>query len=120
MSEDWARPVVHWEIRARDPQRMREFYAQMFNWAIGDGPIMTIPAGIGGPEPGPGGHIIPGEARGVILFVQVLDLHASMEQAKSLGGAVTHEPFDAPQGPGVVTLAQISDPEGNLITLVQQ
>ena len=24
MPEDWARPVVHWEIRARDPERARE------------------------------------------------------------------------------------------------
>ena len=29
---DWARPVVHWEILARDQAKMRDFYAQMFNW----------------------------------------------------------------------------------------
>ena len=26
MAEDWARPVVHWEIRAIDPERLRKFY----------------------------------------------------------------------------------------------
>ena len=53
MAQDWARPVVHWEIEAVDPERQRVFYADLFNWQIGDGFIMEIPPGIGGPEPGP-------------------------------------------------------------------
>ena len=57
MADDRARPVVHWEIGARDPERLRAFYGQLFGWTIGDGPIMAIPAGVGGPEPGPAGHI---------------------------------------------------------------
>ena len=61
MVQDWARPVVHWEIEARDPERQRAFYADLFNWKIGEGFIMEIPAGIGGPEPGPSGHIRGGE-----------------------------------------------------------
>jgi predicted enzyme related to lactoylglutathione lyase len=65
MAEDWARPVVHWEIRAVDPDRLRAFYGEMFNWTIGEGPIMDIPAGIGGPEPGPGGHIRASDRGGV-------------------------------------------------------
>ena len=32
MAKDWARPVVHWEIRAVDPERLRAFYGEMFNW----------------------------------------------------------------------------------------
>ena len=52
---DWSRPVVHWAISARDPEKQKAFYAALFNWEIEDGPIMDIPAGIGGPEPGPGG-----------------------------------------------------------------
>lgn len=55
-SGDWGRPVVHWEIEALDPQRQRAFYGALFNWNIADGPIMYIPAGLGGPEPGPNGH----------------------------------------------------------------
>ncbi len=117
MAEDWARPVVHWEIQARDPQNMREFYSQMFNWSIGDGPIMQIGAGIGGPEPGPAGHILPSDAPRIVLYIQVLDLRASMERATALGGSVIAQPFDVPGGP---TIAGIADPEGNRITLVQQ
>jgi predicted enzyme related to lactoylglutathione lyase len=117
VTEDWARPVVRWEIQARDPEALRGFYAQMFNWQIGDGPIMNIPPGIGGPEPAPGGHIRQGSHPGVSLFIQVRDLRASLEKAAQLGGRVLSQPTDTPGGP---TVAAILDPEGNRVVLVQQ
>lgn len=117
MTEDWARPLVHWEIQARDPGKIREFYSQLFNWQIGEGTFMPIPAGVGGPEPGPAGHIFPGETSRVVLYIQVRDLRESMERAAALGGKVTREPFDIPNGP---TLAGIADPEDNPVVLVQQ
>lgn len=117
MQEDWARPVVHWEIEALDPARLRDFYGELFHWAVGDGPVMWIPAGIGGPEPGPGGHIRQGDSSRVTLYVQVRDLQESLARAVELGGAALTEPFDVPGGP---TLAGISDPEGNPVMLVQQ
>lgn len=115
--DDWARPVVHWELQARDPERQRSFYAALFNWQVGDGPIMSIPAGIGGPEPGPGGHIRGSDSSGFSLYVQVRDLRESLGRVVELGGAVVLEPFDVPGGP---TLAAITDPEGNPLMLVQQ
>jgi predicted enzyme related to lactoylglutathione lyase len=117
MSADWARPVVHWEIAARDPEAQRAFYGALFNWDIGDGPIMGIPAGLGGPEPGPAGHIRGGGTPGVRLYVQVRDLRASLDRAAELGATVVMEPFDTPGGP---TLAVVTDPEGNPLVLVQQ
>lgn len=117
MADDWARPVVHWEIRAADPERLRAFYGELFNWTIGDGPIMRIPPGVGGPEPGPGGHIRAADRGGVTLYVQVRDLAASLARTAALGGRVVLEPFDVPDGP---TLAAIEDPEGNPVMLVQQ
>jgi uncharacterized protein len=116
MAQDWARPVVHWEIEAKDPARQRAFYADLFNWRIGEGAIMDIPAGIGGPEPGPGGHIRQSERAGVTLYVQVADLRTSLETSVSLGATIVAEPFDVPGGP---TIAGIIDPEGNPLVLVQ-
>jgi predicted enzyme related to lactoylglutathione lyase len=116
-SSDWVRPVVHWEIEARDPALLRSFYGSLFNWDIGDGFIMDIGVGIGGPEPGPAGHIRQSDRSGVTLYVQVRDLRSSLELAASLGGSVLVEPFDVPGGP---TLAGIADPEGNPVMLVQQ
>ena len=118
MAEDWARPVVHWEIYAKDQDKIRSFYREMFNWNIADGPIALVGAGIGAPDPEQfTGHILPGEASRVVLDIQVLDLKASMAKAESLGGAIISQPVDVPNGP---TIARISDPEGNHITLVQQ
>jgi predicted enzyme related to lactoylglutathione lyase len=113
---DRGRPVVHWEIEAIDPERQRAFYAALFNWNIGDGFIMEIPPGIGGPEPGPAGHIRDSDRSGVTLYIQVADLRASLDKSVSLGATIVAEPFDLPDGP---TLAGISDPEGNPVMLVQ-
>ena len=85
MVQDWARPVVHWEIEAKDPERQKAFYADLFNWKIGEGFIMEIPPGIGGPEPGPAGHIRQGERSGVTLYVQVANLRASLDKSVTLG-----------------------------------
>jgi predicted enzyme related to lactoylglutathione lyase len=117
MTDDWARPVVHWEIGAQDPERLRAFYGELFNWAIGDGPIMDIPPGIGGPEGGPGGHIRASKRGGVSLYIQVRDLAGSLAKAVALGGTVVIERLQVPDG---ATLAAIEDPEGNPVVLVQQ
>ncbi len=117
MADDWARPVVHWEIEAIDAEAQRAFYADLFNWEIGGGPIMEIPAGIGGPEPGPGGHLRQSDRSGVRLYVQVRDLGASVAKATDLGATVVVERFDIPGG---ASLAFLTDPEGNPLTLVQQ
>ena len=117
MAEDWARPVVHWEIQAKDADKMTKFYSEMFNWNIGEGRIRQIPAGIGAPEPAITGHLRKSDASRVVLYVQVLKLEASMAKAKELGGSVLREPFQPGGGP---TLAWIADPEGNQVVLVQQ
>jgi uncharacterized protein len=117
VAEDWARPVVHWEIVARDPVRQAAFYRELFHWEIGEGPIMQVPPGLGGPEPGPAGHIRAGDRPGVVLYVQVRDLRASLARAAELGGTLVTEPFDVPDGP---TIAAVDDPEGNPLVLVQQ
>jgi predicted enzyme related to lactoylglutathione lyase len=78
---------------------------------------MQIEAGFGGPEPGPAGHLRQSDRSGVTLYVQVRDLRASLVKAADLGATVVMEPFDIPGGP---TLAAITDPEGNPLTLVQQ
>lgn len=116
-SPDWPRPVVHWAITARDPEKQRAFYGELFHWDIGEGFIMPIQAGIGGPEPGPAGHIQPGDAPGVSLYVQVRSIAETLARTTELGGEVKGEPFDVPGGP---TICPIADPEGNPLMLVQQ
>jgi predicted enzyme related to lactoylglutathione lyase len=97
---------------------MRAFYRELFNWKIDENDLVaTIAPGVGPPVEGIGGVIVPaGDAPGTSLFVQVRDLKESLEKAERLGGKKTADPFDVPNGP---TIAQIADPEGNLVGLVQ-
>jgi len=116
VGEDWARPVVHFQIVARDLEKQAEFYGRMFNWDAGVDGLRPFGFGLGGPEPGPGGHFRPGDQSHVVLYVQVRDIHASLELAAELGGKVIAEPV-LKRG---VTGAFIEDPEGNSIGLIQQ
>jgi predicted enzyme related to lactoylglutathione lyase len=114
------RPVVHFEIRGKDPKRLADFYRELFGWSIDDASpmgIMTIQHGIGGPADGVNGHIRAGDTAGVSIFVQVLDLHETLRKAEAMGGRAVMQPFDVPDGP---TVAQMADPEGNLVGLVKQ
>ena len=118
--EDWARPVVHFQIRGRDSKRLQDFYARLFNWKIEAGPagnFLVIEHGVGGPPEGVGGSIASAEAPAITVFVQVRDLRESLEVAERLGGKKLLDPIDVPGGP---TIAQIADPEGNTIGLVKQ
>jgi hypothetical protein len=115
---DWERPVVFFQIRAKDARAMRAFYRELFSWKIEENDFAArIAPGVGPPVEGVGGVIVPAQdAPGTSLFVQVRDLQESLEKAVTLGGKRTAEPFDVPNGP---TIAQIADPEGNLVGLVQ-
>src|SRR5215469_4825051 len=90
---DWPRPEVHWEIVAREPEELAHFYRQLFNWQIGEGAVMPIPAGLGGLEPGPAGRLRAGDYPGVSLYVQVRDLEKSLQRVEGLGGKLLRAPF---------------------------
>lgn len=113
------RPVVNFQIRGHDANRLAEFYKQIFGWEMStDNPlgIHFIEPGIGAPPEGIGGTIFPGDPA-VVIFVQVLSLTDTLARAEELGGKRVMEPFDVPGGP---TVAQMADPEGNIIGLVKQ
>jgi predicted enzyme related to lactoylglutathione lyase len=111
------RPLVHFQIRGQDPAKLRNFYEQIFGWDMTDGPIgtVTIAPGVGGPGE-VGGTLMAGEPR-VVPFIQVASLGDTLTKAVELGGSRVMDPIDVPGGP---TIAQMADPEGNVIGLVQQ
>lgn len=115
------RPVVHFEIHGKDGKALQDFYKEMFEWTMQTGPAANyalVEPGIGGPEAGVGGGIAQSPiAPAVTIYVQVADLAESLKKAESLGGSTVMPPVDVPGGP---TVAQMRDPEGNLIGLVQQ
>ncbi|MFQ6019541.1 MAG: VOC family protein [Dehalococcoidia bacterium] len=112
-------PVVHFEILAKDGEKIRHFYAKLFDWKIeADNPwnyglVETggqggINGGIGQCEEGTPGRIT--------FYVQVNDLQGYLDKAESLGGKTVMPPTEIPNA---VTLAMLSDPEGRIIGLVK-
>ena len=114
------RPVVHFEIYGRDAENLKRFYSELFGWKIDSNNPMNyglVEHGVGGPPDGIGGGIAQGDKPRVMIYVQVVDLVETLRKAAEMGGRAVMQPMDVPGGP---TIAQLEDPEGNLIGLIKQ
>jgi len=109
-------PVVHWEISARDPKALHDFYAELFGWEIdADNPMGygLVTAG----SDGINGGIGPAQGMpGVTFYVRVPDLDAALRKAGALGGSTVVPPTHIPD---MVTFAVFIDPQGNRIGIVK-
>jgi uncharacterized protein len=109
------KPVVHWEINAKDAPKLQKFYQNLFDWKIDAnnpmnyGMVTTGGAGING-------GIGPSDTPGVTFYVEVEDLQEYLTLAQRYGGKVLQPPTTVM---GSVTLAMFADPEGNRIGLVK-
>jgi hypothetical protein len=79
----------------------------MGNYALVDGDSSRVPGGIGASQDG---------GTSVMIYIQVPDLQATLDQAVAKGGKVVMPPMDIP---GVVTFAQFADPQGNVIGIIK-
>lgn len=114
--------VVHFEAVGKDGDKLRDFYGKVFGWNFNVMPEMDygmvdnggkgINGGIGGLGEGNGSapHAM------APFYVAVPDPQATLDKAESLGGKTTMPVMEIPN---IVTLAQFSDPDGNLIGLVK-
>jgi uncharacterized protein len=112
-------PIVHFEIMGRNAAKLQKFYAEMFDWKIGNpapemGNYATVDGGSSGLAGGIGEQ--PDGASRVSLYVQVPDLQAALDQAVAKGATVLMTPTEIP---GIVTLAMFADPAGNPIGLIK-
>jgi predicted enzyme related to lactoylglutathione lyase len=112
-------PVVHAEIRSKDPDATRAFFGELFDWTYpreGDLPGYTfVETGVPGAlytAIGP----LQGGRELVTFFVGVDDMDGVLATAKRLGGQVVQEPVHVPG----VTFALIADPQGQVVGLAQQ
>jgi uncharacterized protein len=118
-------PVVHFEITGTDPEGLRGYYGQLFDWEFDtSGPVSpavsaagnygftdnTTAAGIGIPGGVGGGRDYEGH---VIFYVGVPDVEAALQKAESLGGTRRMGPEQSPGSDLVV--GHFTDPEGHLI-----
>src|SRR5206468_8399129 len=112
-----ANPVVHFEILGKDGAGLQKFYGDLFGWKIdADNPMQygMVEAAAGGIGGGVGPT--PDGSTQVTVYVQADDLQAALDKAEKLGGKTVMPPSDIPGGPSI---AQFTDPEGNLVGLVK-
>jgi uncharacterized protein len=113
-----AAPVTHFEVNAKDAARVREFFSNLFGWKIDIDPSMNYGMIDTGVKMGINGGIgqSMGPSSSVTFYVQVEDVQAHLDKAVSLGGKIV---MPLTEVPGVVTMAQFADPEGNVIGIVK-
>jgi predicted enzyme related to lactoylglutathione lyase len=116
-------PVVHFEVSGEDPQKLREYYSQLFGWEFDTDSLVAPSISEGGKygfmtsEPGIPGGIGggPGYPSHAIFYVGVDDVEAALRDAERLGGIRVLGPEANPNDQLVV--AHFRDPDGNLIGL---
>jgi predicted enzyme related to lactoylglutathione lyase len=119
------RPVVHFEIIGPEPQRLRRYYSDLFDWQAQDAPVapeVSEPDSYGFIEPtdAPAGTGIPGGIGGgagfegcALFYVGVEDVEQALHEAERLGGTRVMGPAMNPDGS--VMVGHFRDPAGNLI-----
>ena len=106
-------PIVHVDIAGPDEAALQRFYRDALGWTVDPkGPGYAL---VGTPAGSPDGAIVESDEPSVTLGVAVPDLDAAVERAVGVGGELTMPPTDN----GWVVKAQVRDPAGNLLTLIQ-
>jgi hypothetical protein len=112
-----AHQVVHWEIQSKTPEKLHEFYGEVFAWKIdANNPMnygMVSSGGRDGINGGIGGAM--GPTSQVLVYVNVPDINASLEKIGSLGGRTLMPRTDV----GPVIMAIFQDPEGNTFGIIE-
>jgi predicted enzyme related to lactoylglutathione lyase len=105
-------PIVHFDITGPDDEKLRSFYERSFGWTIN-----AMGPGYAVAETGaaPRGAIAEAAEPSVTIALGVHDIDAHLASVVANGGTVVMPATDN----GWVTKAQITDPAGNLITLIK-
>jgi len=116
------RPVVHWELMSKDPEKVAAFYEQIFGWKIQQMPEMNYRLVETGGKGGINGGIFKPEGQepwpgNMTLYIDVDDLAAYRERILAAGGEIHVEEQEVP-GMGSFTL--LADPEGRMMGLWKQ
>ena len=120
-----AHPVVHFEIIGKDPDKLRNYFGELFGWQFDtSSPVaeavseptdygfvdrITTPDGTGIPGGIGGGAAYPAH---IIFYVGVPSVESALVEAERLGGKRRMGPERAPTG---LVVGHFTDPEGNLI-----
>jgi predicted enzyme related to lactoylglutathione lyase len=113
------KPVVHWELMSKDPQKVSEFYEKVFDWKIKHMPEINYRVVDTGGQGGINGGIVQPQREGpwpgnMTLYVNVEDLAAYRKRVIDAGGKIHVEEQEVP---GMGTLSLFTDPEGRMMGL---
>jgi len=92
MEATMANPFVHVELNTTDLTKAKAFYSKLFDWKLEDVPmpggsytLIQVGEGTGG---GMMKHPVPGAPSSWLAYVEVSDIAAATQKAKSLGATV--------------------------------
>jgi len=108
-------PVVHFEVIGKNGDRLRDFYAKTFGWQIDANNPMRYGI-VDNAGQGINGGVGDGEAPAVTFYIAVDDPQAYLDKVEAAGGKTV---MPVTEIPGMVTLAQFADPEGNVVGIVK-
>jgi len=111
-----ANPFVHVELNTTDVDKAKSFYTKLFAWKLEDMPMpegsytmINVGEGTGG---GMMKHPMPGAPSMWLPYVQVDDIKASTEKAKSLGATLIRDVTEVMEAGWLST---VQDPTGAVI-----
>lgn len=110
-------PVVHFEILGKDGKKAQQYYGSLFDWKIdADNPMAY--GLVHNDGEGIDGGVAQAEQGGptVTFYVQVDDPQKYLDRAIALGGKLV---MPVTEVPGMVTMCQFADPDGNVIGIVK-
>lgn len=115
-------PVIHFEIISKDAEKLHSFYSDVFEWkvdAINPANYGIVDNGGDGINGGIGGLFDPSYAGHVTFYISVPDPAETLKQIEALGGKTVMPPSEVPGAEPPTTIAQFTDPAGNLIGLTK-
>ena len=110
--------IKHIEIAGVDGSALSDFYRELFEWDVSRREIAGHDYYDIGTEGSPTAGIRhePEGCAEIVVYVEVDDVDAAVERARSLGASVRIPPMEH----GELKFALIEDPEGNPIGLTQR
>ncbi|MBN9391793.1 MAG: hypothetical protein J0I20_27405 [Chloroflexi bacterium] len=124
--------VVRWDLNGEDAEKLQNFYGKLFDWDFKDSNhpnkyrYIEAESGSGGIGGGigelqktddPQNEVTRAQQHsGLLFYVRVERLEPYLERVERLGGKVVWGPLKIHEG---LELAQVMDPEGNRVGLMQ-
>jgi predicted enzyme related to lactoylglutathione lyase len=109
---------VHVELNTTDVDKAKAFYGKLFDWTLEDVPVPGMAYTMIKVGKGTGGgimkHPMPGQPSFWLSYVEVDDIAASTEKARSLGANIIKDVIEVP---GAGWLSILMDPTGAVLGL---